>query len=401
MTPEDLKPDPKAPNAWRIPARDRERTGNRFLRTFLASLALLWITFWGPLAGLASEPIVILISWDGTRHDYPERTRLPALERLERDGVRTQLVPVFPTNTFPNHVSLATGAYPARHGIVGNSFLDRVRGVFRRASDASWLDAEPLWITAERQGVRAAVFFWVGSESDWNGSGATYRKSPFDSGVPESEKVAQILTWLDLPDVVKQLGQQDRELGRLLEGLDRRKAWQTVTLIVTSDHGMAFADRDLDVLTPLKERGISARIFPGGGMAYLWLDDPRRRDEALAVLEALENVRSYASERLPTRLKGYHPRRSGDIIVITEPPYRFRRSSLLDRVVGLSGMHGYTPDHSEMAAIFYAMGRGVPRDLCLETVRAIDVAPTVSRLLAIEPPRHSQGQPILSGGAGP
>ena len=51
-------------------------------------------------------------------------------------------------------------------------YHDRERGTFHYSNDASWIEAEPLWVAAERQGVRAAVFFWVGSENDWNGTGA-------------------------------------------------------------------------------------------------------------------------------------------------------------------------------------------------------------------------------------
>ena len=108
----------------------------------------------------AAAPIVIVLSWDGMRHDFPERADTPALDRMERDGARGTLVPVFPSNTFPNHVSLATGTHPDRHGIVGNRFTDRERGRYSYSSDASWIQAEPVWIAAERQGVRAATFFW-------------------------------------------------------------------------------------------------------------------------------------------------------------------------------------------------------------------------------------------------
>ena len=135
-----------------------------------------------------------MLSWDGTRSDYLARTEVPALERMQREGMQAErLIPVFPSNTFPNHVSLATGTYVDRHGMVANVFRDRSRGVFRYSDDATWIEAEPLWVTVERQGLRAAAFFWVGSETDWNGVGATYRRAPFDGSVPESEKVKQIL----------------------------------------------------------------------------------------------------------------------------------------------------------------------------------------------------------------
>ncbi len=376
----------------------------------------------------APDPVVILLSWDGTRHDFPERTSLPALERMASEGVRAErLVPVFPANTFPNHVALATGTYADRHGIVGNSFHDRERGTFHYSNDASWIEAEPLWVAAERQGVRAAVFFWVGSENDWNGTGASYRKSPFDSGVPESEKVDQVLAWLDLPEperprlilswwhgcdsaghergpddrsVSKQLAWQDRELTRLLEGLDARKAWARTTLLVVSDHGMAAVSRGIDVKRLLAAEGIRIRIIHAGGTAYLLLRDRSQRERALALLSQTENVRAYASEELPPELRAYHPLRSADIVVLTRPPYGFQRASLVQRALRrlgrVQGGHGYAPDEPEMGGIFYAMGRGVVPGTKLGPVRAIDVAPTVTRLLGIEPPRDSEGRALLT-----
>ncbi len=388
-----------------------------------------------PSSTRAAEPVVILLSWDGTRHDFPERTSLPALERMAREGTRAErLTPVFPTNTFPNHVALVTGTYVDRHGIVGNSFHDRGRGTFYYSDDASWIEAEPLWVTAERQGVRAGVFFWVGSETDWNGIGASYRKAPFDTGVPESEKVDQMLAWLDLPEpegprlilswwhggdsaghergpdhrsVSKQLAWQDRELARLLEGLDARGAWAWTTLLVVSDHGMTTVTRSIDVKALLARQGIATRIFPAGGTAYLLLRDRSQQEQALGVLSQTENVEAYASEDLPAHLRAYHPQRSGDIVVLTQPPYVFRRVSILQRALSrlgrVQGGHGYAPDLPEMGGIFFALGRGIPSGARLGPVRAIDVAPTVTRLLGIEPPRDSEGRVILglSAEAGP
>ena len=64
---------------------------------------------------------VLLISIDGFRWDYLDRGLTPNLSRLAGQGVRAEaLVPVFPTKTYPNHYTIVTGRYPAKHGIVGN-----------------------------------------------------------------------------------------------------------------------------------------------------------------------------------------------------------------------------------------------------------------------------------------
>ena len=117
-----------------------------------------------------AAPTVILISMDGTRPADLRPDRLPSLVALGEAGLRAEaLVPVNPSNTFPNHVSLATGTRPDVHRLVNNSFVDPVRGRFDRSEPHAWIEAEPIWSVAERHGVTSASFYWVGSEGPWSG----------------------------------------------------------------------------------------------------------------------------------------------------------------------------------------------------------------------------------------
>ena len=114
------------------------------------------------------------------------------------------LTPGFPSSTFPNHYSIVTGLYPGTHGIIGNSFFDRSHNATYRlgnldaVEDGSWYGGEPLWVAAEKAGLRSASFFWVGSEADVQGIRPTYYKI-YDGGVPNSARVSQVLDWLVLP----------------------------------------------------------------------------------------------------------------------------------------------------------------------------------------------------------
>ena len=344
-----------------------------------AALGLLLLLF--PGSGVAAEhdvaaeraPTVILLSFDGVRHDYLDREGLPALERIARTGARARsLTPVFPASTFSSHVALATGAHTDRHGIVGNRFHDPKKGDFDYSNDASFIEAEPIWATAERQGVRSATFFWVGSETDWNGVGASYRRAPFDAGIGEAEKVDQILAWLDLPA---------EERPRLILSW-----WQGI-----------------DAMAPLKKAGIRARAIPGAAYALVYLEDPSQSDAAVAALSAVEGVRAYPAAAVPEGLRFRHPTRTGDGVALTDPPRAFVKpwsqgAGLLrvSRLFGTAvGAHGYDPGaHPEMGAIFLAVGRGAGAGAALPTVRAIDVAPTISHLLGIDPPTHAEGSPI-------
>ena len=417
---------------------ERFRYDAPVIRARVAALALLAAVCLcsfgaGGAAADAQKPVVILLSWDGTRWDYPERVETRALARMQRDGARAErLTPVFPSSTFPNHVSLATGTYVDRHGIIENSFRDASGKPFDYGNDASWIEAEPLWIAAERQHVPAAVFFWVGSESEWHGRAATFRMTPFDNKIPESRKVEQILAWIDLPpaqrpglimswwhgcdgvghekgpnspEIAKQLAAQDRELAKLFNGLDQRGAWAYTTVIVTADHGMTEVREIADVQSPLDRACIAAaHIDFGGGEAQIYLADKRQLAQALAAYAGASHLHAYASDAQPPALRGHYPGRGGEITVIADPPAAVGRGGMRQTLANwwnwlkggvLRGAHGYDPSTPDMGAIFFALGRGVPAGEKLGDVRTIDVAPTVAALLGIQPPEQSEGRALF------
>lgn len=392
----------------------------------------------GWLAGLAlgltaaaaqGDPTVILLSWDGMRHDGPDRIDAPALARMQREGARAErLAPIFPPNTFPAHVSLATGTHPDRHGILDNAFLDRERGRFRK-SDASWIEAEPLWIAAERQGVPSAVFFWVGSETDWRGARPRHRVAPFDGNVGEGTKVDRILSWLDLPppdrprlimswwhggdaaghaygpddsSVSETLRDQATHLARLLDGIDARGIWPNTTLLLVSDHGMTNVLGEVALRERVEESGIEVQVSGSSSVSHLYLEKLSERERLEAELAGLDHLTVYRREDLPETLRLGHPTRTGDLVVLPDPGYVFRGGSWrrrawrdLRRLFGRrTGSHGYAPNHPDMGGVFLALGRGVPAGGELGPVRQIDVAATVARLLGIDPPRDSEGAPI-------
>ena len=75
------------------------------------------------------KPYLIMISVDGFRHDYAEKHGARFLQQAGRDYTKAAyMLPSYPTLTFPNHYSLATGLYPAHHGLVDNHFYDRKAG---------------------------------------------------------------------------------------------------------------------------------------------------------------------------------------------------------------------------------------------------------------------------------
>jgi predicted AlkP superfamily pyrophosphatase or phosphodiesterase len=383
-----------------------------------------------PLAWCGA-PLVIVMSWDGMRYDYPDRAPFPGLTRMQKEGIRAdRLVAGWPSTTFPGHVTLATGTWAGTHGIVDNEFYDRTRGRFAYSSDASWLEAEPLWIAAERQGVTAATYYWVGSESDWHGAHQHYRVAPFDANTPERKKVDQMLAWIDLPPadrpglvmaywhgadtvghrrgpddpaIVTQIYDQDAQLVRLLDGIDARHLWADTTVLLVSDHGMAALHSTFDLSGWLADRGFHARMYGGPAVAQLFFDDASEIDRAFTALSAQPPFKVYRGAELPESFHLKTATRTGDLVVVSDastplwyPAWWIRALyTVAGPTMGVyPGSHGFDPNMPEMGAMMLAMGRGVPHGGRVGAIQMIDVAPTVAKLLGIEPPLQSIGTAI-------
>lgn len=151
------------------------------------------------------KPTTILISLDGFRADFLRRNLTPTLSKLIRSGVSPKYMnPSFPSLTFPNHFTLVTGLHPESHGVVGNTFWDPISQKEFNYGDPSksmrpeWWNAEPLWETAELQGVRSAIHMWPGSEAHI-GSLEPSHVDEFNAHEKLNIKVNRILGWLDLP----------------------------------------------------------------------------------------------------------------------------------------------------------------------------------------------------------
>ncbi|XP_038998871.1 ectonucleotide pyrophosphatase/phosphodiesterase family member 3-like [Hibiscus syriacus] len=216
------------------------------------------------------KPVVILISCDGFRFGYQFKTSSPNIHRLIADGTEAELglIPVFPTLTFPNHYSIVTGLYPAYYGIVNNQFVYPKTGdAFTTSShEPKWWLGEPLWETVVNNGLKAATYFWPGSEVK-KGSWDCPRKfcMLYNESVPFEDRVDTVLSYIDLPSseapvfmtlyfedpdhqghqvgpddprITEAVARIDSSIGRLIDGLEKRGVFEDVTIIMVGDHGM-------------------------------------------------------------------------------------------------------------------------------------------------------------------
>ena len=151
------------------------------------------------------ENYVLMVSFDGFSQDYLNKVSTPNFDEIAKQGVVSKgLIPVFPTLTFPNHYSIATGAYSETHNITGNSFHDNNNGKEysfhdkESVRDPSFYKSEPIWVTAEKQGLKTASYFWVGTEAPIKGHSPSIYKY-YDGSVPFKSRVDSVISWFQLP----------------------------------------------------------------------------------------------------------------------------------------------------------------------------------------------------------
>ncbi|HYH79843.1 MAG TPA: ectonucleotide pyrophosphatase/phosphodiesterase [Longimicrobium sp.] len=383
----------------------------------------------------AGRPYVVMISLDGFRHDYVERFTLPTLTRMQREGARARsLVPTFPTKTFPNHYSIVTGLQAGRHQLVGNEMWDPARsrryGIWNHAAtgDASWYAGEPIWVTAERQGVKAAAFFWPTSDAAIGGVRPS-RWKPYDGKVDNTARVDSMLAWLALPpaqrphlvlgyfsdvdDAAHRYGPEaletraaaivvDRVLYRLRGGIAQLPFADSVTLIVVSDHGLTPVDSTLYLddyvslgdTTAVVATSTSAQLFYGG--------DRAKTERAVAALRRLPHAHVWRNGEIPERFGLRGNPRAGDVYVLMDPPFSIDRTRR-PRPAGWSpglGNHGYDNALPDMHGVFIAAGGAVRPGSTLGPLENVHVYPFIAHLLGLRPAAGIDGnleatRPIL------
>lgn len=376
-------------------------------------------------------PYVVLVSFDGFRSDYPDRGLTPNLERLALRGVRADaLIPMFPTKTFANHYSIATGLSPGRHGIVANDFYDPAFNAGYRlrdrdaVEDGRWYGGEPIWVTAELQGMVTAAMFFVGTEAPVKGIQPTFWNR-FDAAVSEDARIRQVLDWLALPAAHRphlvtlyferldndghregpesaglnaSLVVADSLVGRLLDGIDALPHGDRVHLVLVTDHGMAPLDREPVVLEDWVDlEGV--RVITGGPIAQLHVNGDtawaRRLRDALSRAPGLT---AYLPAEAPAGWRTARNPRFGDVLLVADEGVQIRRRDWPGE--RSRATHGWGPVPS-MYGVFYAAGPGLRAGQRIPAFESIHIYPLLAELLGLEPARDIDGRldvlrPILS-----
>jgi predicted AlkP superfamily pyrophosphatase or phosphodiesterase len=385
----------------------------------------------GPVPGAGGNPPLILISIDGYRADYLDRGHSPVLAALAAGGVRAKgLRPVFPSITYPNHYTIVTGLYPDQHGIVNNTMHDPVLGSFsppNRAAntDGRWWDqAEPIWVTAQKQGQLTASVYWPGTQAEILGVRPTYWQA-FDPGVPPDARVDQVLAWLDLPtgqrptfvslyfenadvaghsygpdslQVDEALVTVDAALGRLVAGLRERNEYDSTNLVILSDHGMSASSPQrrvlLDQIVNLQHIELVSSIVNAG-------IDPKpgyAAEVEQALLARHPHLQCWKKEQLPKRFHYGRNERIPAIQCLAEDGWMVSTAAVESkRTLPLLGEHGYDNQDPKMRALFVAHGPSFKQHLTVPVFDNVNVYVLLARLLGLQP-LHNEGSAAVTAG---
>ena len=371
---------------------------------------------------LHNDRYVVIVSMDGFRWDYGQMYATPFLDSLGREGVSARMRPSFPSKTFPNHYTIATGLVPDHHGIIANRFNDRRSGLRFDLSDpvtkfdGRFYGGEPIWVTAQRQGVNAGVVYWPGSDTEIQGVRPfvyhNYGRNllPFDERIreveriltlPEEERPHLVMCYFSEPDGTghaqgpyahktrRMVEQMDRIMSQFYQMLQRLPFVDKVDLIITSDHGMTATSPERVIL-------LSQYLKPEW-VAQTELSTPTTidgvkltrngvtidyADTILAALQGVPHIRAFRRQEVPAYLQFGTNSNICDVVVIPDLGWSIGQ----DKYYDTPGAHGYDPYENDMQVPFRAIGPDFRQHYVKESLfQNIAIYPLICHLLGLEP----------------
>ncbi|KAI5867858.1 Phosphodiest-domain-containing protein [Durotheca rogersii] len=360
-------------------------------------------------------PTTLIISLDGFRADFLTRGLTPRLNAFIKEGVSPlYMTPSFPSVTFPNHYTLATGLYPESHGVVGNTFWDPdLETDFYytdpdRSLDPKWWGGEPFWVTAEEQGVRTAIHMWPGSEAHILGKEPSFLDK-YNGKEKLPRKVSRILEFLDKPGLEDQdadpedmrpqiiaayvpnvdsdghrfgpnsteirstISEVDTMLDQLFHGLEARNLTDIVNVIIVSDHGMATTD--VSRMIQIEDLVDFEKVGHLDGWPLVGIRPKNPEDLQSLYEQAAEKGKTNPNfdvylrdENMPERYHFSNNPRIAPLWIIPKTgwaivdrnEFDIEEAKAAGAVYHPRGLHGYDHEHPLMRAIFVARGPAFP-----------------------------------------
>ncbi|XP_034363295.1 ectonucleotide pyrophosphatase/phosphodiesterase family member 7 [Arvicanthis niloticus] len=367
---------------------------------------------------------LLLVSFDGFRWDYDQDVDTPNLDAMAREGVKAQyMTPAFVTMTSPCHFTLVTGKYIENHGVIHNMFFNttnKVRLPYHATLGIErWWDngSIPIWITAQRQGLKTGSFFYPGGNVSYQGENVTMSRK---EGILHNYKnetewrgnVDTVMKWFtednvtlvtlyfgepdstghrygpdsqERKDMVKQV---DRTVGYLRDSIKSHSLTDSLNLIITSDHGMTTVKKNAsdlvefhkfpnftfrDIEFELLDYGPNGMLIPKEGML----------EKVYSVLkDAHPRLHVYKKEDFPKTFHYANNPRITPLLMYSDLGYVIHGRV---NVQFNKGEHGFDNQDTDMKTIFRAVGPSFKAGLEVEPFESVHVYELMCQLLGIVP----------------
>jgi predicted AlkP superfamily pyrophosphatase or phosphodiesterase len=398
-----------------------------FLKLKQFNIAAFLIILFAALSYSQSQPYVILISFDGYRWDYVNRGITPNVNSLIGDGAKAvSFKPVFPTKTFPSHISIVTGMYPENHGIIFNEFNDKFHNSNYNTRDSvqlrnsRWYKGEAFWETARRQGIITASYFWPSSDLDLDDRNPEYyyhyvHKRPYEDRIkgvlewlqyPYDKRPHFITMYFDLtdgvghrygpnsPEINMAISSLDSTLGNLLSGLEEIQMRDSVNIILVSDHGMTEVHFEKIINVEEILDGYQF-VHSNSGPVMMISADGGDIEKIYSLLEKNENhYKVYLKNDIPPY---YHFSKSpmiSEILLVAEMGWAVITNKNLKwmKPEKYNGNHGYNNHHLDMHGVFIAAGPQFKNNYKTGTINSLDVYPLLCKIFNIIPNNNIDGK---------
>lgn len=367
---------------------------------------------------------LLLVSFDGFRWDYDQKVSTPNLDTMALEGVKARyMTPAFVTMTSPCHFTLVTGKYIENHGVVHNMYYNTTSKVklpyHATLGIERWWDngSVPIWITAQRQGLKTGSFFYPGGNVTYQGVAVTLSRK---EGILHNYKDEQewranidtVMKWfteedLDLvtlyfgePDstghkygpesqqIKDMIRQVDRTAGYLRDSIRNNNLESRLNLIITSDHGMSTVKKNASDLVEFHKfsnfsfKDIEFELLDYGPNGMLIPKEGKLEQVYEVLKDAHPKLHVYKKESFPKSFHYANNPRITPLLMYSDPGYVIHGRL---NVQFNNGEHGFDNKDMEMKTIFRAVGPSFKRGLEVGPFESVHVYELMCKLLGIVP----------------
>ncbi|XP_054264239.1 ectonucleotide pyrophosphatase/phosphodiesterase family member 5-like isoform X1 [Macrosteles quadrilineatus] len=369
-----------------------------------------------------NNTLLLLVSFDGFRYDYFNRNLTENLLNLKTNSSHSPyMLSVFPSKTFPNHFSIATGLYTEVHGVLDNKIYDVSTNKSIGYGPELFHyneDVVPIWILNERGGGgrRSGCVMWPGCDlpyqhtlpshyftynvsTSWESrvdtliSWFTHPETPINLGVMyfEQPDLTCHSYGPDSPEVDRQIARVDKIVQYLLDKAVEVDLLHRLNIVFVSDHGgqaVPVPSHNINLDTY-----INRNLYIRGGVApnLQIFPVPGKEEEVLSTLKDDQsrgaNFTAYTKAEMLDRWRYKHCNRTPPILLCADLGYLFLDPDHQYPIKSPEiGNHGYDPLVPSMRAFFMAVGPEFKKNFSVQPFENINIYPLAAHILGIPLP---------------